>query len=70
MGQNQGSPSSGQLINIPSLSKDLLDKLAHQTHYDKKEIKQLHTQFYSEVPNGAIPKEVGFLDHQFLILLW
>ncbi|EFC44385.1 predicted protein [Naegleria gruberi] len=57
MGQNQGSPSSGQLINIPSLSKDLLDKLAHQTHYDKKEIKQLHTQFYSEVPNGAIPKE-------------
>ena len=62
MGQHQGSPSSssfGQPTNIPTLSKELLEKLSHQTHYDKKEIRQLHAQFYSEVPSGAIPKEVG-----------
>lgn len=60
MGQNQASPSSGQLTAIPMLSKDMLERLAKQTHYDKKEIKQLHTQFYTEVPMGTIPKEVRF----------
>ena len=49
----QGHPSSQR-----SLESNVLDKLAKETHYDKKEIKQLHSQFYTEVPSGFIPKEV------------
>ncbi|KAF0981605.1 hypothetical protein FDP41_012262 [Naegleria fowleri] len=48
----QGHPSSQR-----SLESNVLDKLAKETHYDKKEIKQLHSQFYTEVPSGFIPKE-------------
>merc|ERR1712130_447175 len=39
-----------------NLDKDQLEELVKQSHYDKKEIKQLYKQFIDEAPCGYIPK--------------
>jgi Ca2+-binding EF-hand superfamily protein len=43
--------------NSKAIEKQELEDLIKKTHYDRKEIKQLHKQFYEEVPMGLIPKK-------------
>ncbi|KAL9644315.1 hypothetical protein ABK040_005776 [Willaertia magna] len=60
MGQNQPSAATGDKnnqFNSATIEKELLEKLVKLTHYDRKEIRQLYTQFFQEVPMGYIPKE-------------
>ncbi|KAL0484835.1 ncsA [Acrasis kona] len=48
-----GQTTSNNTINI---EKHELEHLATITHYDRKEIRQMHKQYYEEVPKGFIPK--------------
>eukprot|EP00002_Diphylleia_rotans_P032226 TRINITY_DN6750_c0_g2_i1.p1 TRINITY_DN6750_c0_g2~~TRINITY_DN6750_c0_g2_i1.p1 ORF type:complete len:178 (-),score=49.23 TRINITY_DN6750_c0_g2_i1:283-816(-) len=40
-----------------SLSREEVDKLQEATHFDAKELRAMHKQFYADAPNGEIPRE-------------